>query len=60
MAMQPGWAYPVIISIGMGLGTVGLGQGVLEVILAAQARSTLFPSIRDTVMWQDHPQADAS
>lgn len=29
MATQPGWAYPVIISMAMGWGQMGLGQGVL-------------------------------
>lgn len=45
MTTLPGWAYPVIISMGTGWGQMGLGQrGAGEPYPAAWARARLFPS----------------
>lgn len=56
MATQPGWAYPVIISMGMGWGQMGLGQGVLGNHTQQHWASMLFSSDWDTAAQEILPR----
>jgi hypothetical protein len=56
MATQPGWAYPVIISMGTGWRAKWGCRGGAE-LHRQQAKALLSLSERDPVAWENCPQS---